>query len=256
MRTIKALTAILIALALQGCFNGDISRAKNKTLNDNGLTFETALEEMANCKSVKWSSFEDDRKKSFVKASCDIDPQKMGWTERDKQQAVERIDEYAASLKADYDKRIVATGLAMNEEPRPLIDGATAAAVAYAQAEPERMRARLEELQQRKGEVYAAVEAGRVSDLQALQNRFAADHSQVAEFIFAPGKDAAQLVGLRSVRPDRTYDVPPFDVFQLIIFITTKDANGQLRFWGGNRLERADLTNNLREVDRAFDLSR
>jgi hypothetical protein len=230
MKLIQVAVTILAALLLQGCFNDDISKAKKRVIRG-GPTYEVALTELANCKSVKWSSFEDDRRRHFVKASCTLDPG-TGAQEKGRQAAQQLIENTAVQIKGQYDRALTELDRSINTRATWLGTQKPSESLASENASLDKDGLKLRDMQEGKGVFLAKVDAQKDADLQVLENRLGAGKTVLGEFLFSISEDSAELTGLQVVLGDKTYEVPQFDAAGLVIAIATQNNADQLKFWG------------------------
>ncbi len=250
MKTVKLAMALCMALLLQGCF-GDIGKAKDlRITSSESLTYGEMLKEL--CSDLEWSKFEEKQQK-LVKATCLVRLQDLGWGPKDKRDIDQQIDTFAADLKEKYDS-LLARAEKDAARNLPIIQNPSSPQLlAYVKPMWEKNQRMATKLREGQADFRAYVDSMRQLDLQAMDKRFQEDHRVTAEFIFANREGNMQLAGLRTVKPEPMINFEAYDVFRLITFVLTKNADEQVKFWRGVSLRDRIVGENLRK---AYDLYR
>lgn len=251
MSKYKIWSAVLLTAMLQGCFDGDVSKAKNKELGSSGKTYEVLLTSQANCVSVKWTSFESEDKQKRVKASCTLDPQ-FRLFELTKSESALGINRTAENYRSGLDGQIKGVKRALSDAENQLAFAGPDQKESI-QAYRNKLAGRLQSLEQAKPEFDAFVDSKKAQDLTVFEERFGNDSEVLANFIFVVGKESAQLDSIHASIGKEVWEVPGFDALTLMQSIAADNRENQFKAWRNAIQPKREYVKNLYEALEALE---
>ena len=234
MKTLKLWLPLTLLLLLQGCFDGEVGKAKQLALGKD-LTFAQYLDDSKNCVKSSWSSFKDEKGNILIKAVCTLDPAQVTLDKNVERHRSTILSDEARSKRhlvtaEENLQRSIADKTRFQESLRRIHGNSSPEAandqnVAY---DKEQLAALLA----KKDRVLQQIDAKKEADMRAVDTALKkADQALAAEYLFVVTSDTARLVQLElHVGEDKVY-IAPFDASRFLVYAAQGGASMKSGFW-------------------------
>ncbi len=236
MNIFKTGLCLALLALLQGCFNGDISKAKELKIGGSGPTYATALGDFANCDSLKWASSKDERGNRIVTATCTLDP-KLQVKEWLLAYADKNLTSMAASMKVDYGNRLTTLERHIARAGNSLASQTGAPGVDSGTTEYQRDQAIVDGAIANKDAYMAQIDERKIKDLEANRQLIESGEILGAEYKFAVTDTQAGLVGLNVMMGGKRRSIPHDEAARLVFMLPARNPNAQATWFMHNLSE-------------------